>query len=138
MFVSFFESKLCWFVDFDLFLKFMDLLIMDLFFNPLLSICGLFGFEVSFDGLLCFFEGFLFLLFLKFGFEFGHFFLAENVLLIELMKFFVKFLLFFEMGHFLFVLFCSLVHFDCLLQLLDLFVFFNQLVFELCEFILIV
>lgn len=136
--MGFLESVFDRLVNFNLFLEFEDFFIMKLFFNPLLRVCGLFWFQVLFNGILCFFEGSLFLLFLDFGFEFGHFFLDENILLIKLMKLFVQFLFLFEMGHFLLVLLCSFINSDCLLEFLDFSVLFNQLIFELCEFILIV
>ncbi len=127
--MGFLESVFDRFVNFNLFLKFEYFFIMQLFFDPLLRICGLFGLKVFFDCVLCFFEGFLFLLLLDFGFEFGDFFLHENFLLVELMKFFVQFLFLFEMGHFLLVLLCSFVYSDCLLEFLDFSVLFNQLIF---------
>lgn len=88
---------------------------MKLFLDPLLGICGLFMFEILFYCILGFLKCFKFLVFLDFGFELGDFFFHENIFLIELMKLFVEFLLFFEMGHFLLALLCSFVPSDRLL-----------------------
>jgi hypothetical protein len=116
----------------------VNFFIINLLLDHLLVVSGFFGFEVFLDCILCFFEGLLLLLFFDFGFELRDFFFVENVFLIELVEFFIKFLLLFEMGHFFFVLLCPFVDFDGFFELLDFFIFLNELISELSEFVCIV
>ena len=111
---------------------------MHLFLDELCVLFRLWFDEYFLYSLLCFFEYLLFFVLFECGFEFWHFLFEEDVFLVELVQLFGHFFLLAIMSHFLLILLRPLVPFQFLLDLLDLPMSIDELVFELSELVFIV